>query len=115
MNITNRWLLILVWAGLVILSLGSGLPLTAAPAPQSGEHTTAKQKTVQMRIAGMTCAACAKGLEASFRNMAGVVKADVDYKAGQAVITFDTAKQSAESLSKFIASCGYQVKEAKVV
>jgi copper chaperone CopZ len=63
----------------------------------------------------MTCAACAKGLEASFRHMAGVLKADVDYKAGQAVITFDTAKQSAESLSKFIASCGYQVKEAKVV
>ena len=42
----------------------------------------------------MTCAACAKGLEASFRNMAGVVKADVDYKAGQAVITFDAANKA---------------------
>src|SRR5579883_3258583 len=40
-----------------------------------------KAKTVRNRIEGMTCAACAKGLEASFRNMAGVVKADVDYKA----------------------------------
>jgi len=68
-----------------------------------------------MRIAGMTCAACAKGLEASFRNMAGTVKADVDYEAGQAVITFDPAKQNAESLAKFIASCGYQVKETKVI
>jgi periplasmic mercuric ion binding protein len=115
MNIRNRSLLILGWAGLFILPLGSGLPLTAAPALQSGEQAHAKQKTVQMRIAGMTCAACAKGLEASFRNMAGVVKADVDYKAGQAVVTFDTTKQSAESLSKFIVSCGYQVTETKVV
>jgi len=47
--------------------------------------------------------------------VAGVLKADVDYKAGQAVITFDTTKQSAESLSTFIASCGYQAKETKVV
>jgi periplasmic mercuric ion binding protein len=115
MNIRNRSLLILGWAGLFILPLGSGLPLAAAPALQSGEQAHAKQKTVQMRIAGMTCAACAKGLEASFRNMAGVVKADVDYKAGQAVVTFDTTKQSAESLSKFIVSCGYEVTETKVV
>jgi len=70
---------------------------------------------VQFRIAGMTCAACAKGLEASFRNMAGVVKADVDYKAGQAVVTFDAAKQSADNLSKFVTKCGYQVKETKLV
>lgn len=75
----------------------------------------AQAKTVQIRIAGMTCAACAKGLEASFRNMAGIEKAAVDYKAGQAVITFDPSKQSTESLTKFIASCGYQVKETKVV
>ena len=115
MKIRNRWLLMLGCAGLFILPSGSGLPLTAAPAVQSGELAHAKQKTLQMRISGMTCAACAKGLEASFRNMAGVVKADVDYKAGQAVVTFDTAKQSAESLSKFVTKCGYQVKETKVV
>jgi copper chaperone CopZ len=115
MNVTGRLPLILVWAGLVILSLGSGLPVAAGPTPQNGAQSSAKQKTVQMRIAGMTCAACAKGLEASFRNMAGIVKADVDYKGGQAVITFDTAKQSMESLSKFIVSCGYRVKETKVV
>ena len=105
----------MVWAGLVVLQVGSGLPVIASPAPQNVEQSTAKQKTVQFRIAGMTCAACAKGLEASFRNMAGVVKADVDYKAGQAIVTFDAAKQSADSLSKFVTKCGYQVKEAKLV
>lgn len=114
MKITNCLRLTSVWAGLVVL-LGSGLPVMAAPAPQNVEQSAAKQRTVQFRIVGMTCAACAKGLEASFRNMAGVVKADVDYKAGQAVITFDAAKQSADSLSKFVTKCGYQVKETKLV
>jgi copper chaperone CopZ len=115
MNTTNRLRLTLAWAGLVVLALGTFLPVAGSPAPQNVEQSSGKQKTVQFRIAGMTCAACAKGLEASFRNMAGVVKADVDYKAGQAVVTFDTAKQSPESLSKFVTKCGYQVKETKVV
>jgi len=115
MKITRRWAFILIWAGLVVLPFGSGLPVAASPAPQNGAQSSAKQQTVQFRISGMTCVACAKGLEASFRNLAGVVKADVDYKAGQAVITFDAAKQSADSLSKFVTKCGYQVKETKVV
>jgi len=115
MNITNGFRSMLVLAGLVVLPMGSGLPVMAAPAPHNVEQPNVKQKTVQFRISGMTCAACAKGLEASFRNMAGVVKADVDYKAGQAVITFEAAKQSADSLSKFVTKCGYQVKETKLV
>src|SRR5437879_1802048 len=88
MNSTRRVRLILVFAGLLIIPVGGGW-LPASPAPP------------------------AKGLEASFRNMAVVVKVTVDYKAGQAVVTFDTNKQSAESLSKFVASCGYKVTETK--
>ena len=113
MNVIKRLRLVLVLFGVLVLP-GGGLPLLAVP-PQSGQRAAAKAKTVQMRIAGMTCAACAKGLEASFRNMVGIVKAEVGYKSGQAVVTFDTTKQIAESLSKFIASCGYKLKETKVV
>lgn len=115
MNITRLGRLFLVLAGLVAIPVGGGWRLAASPAPQNGAQAKASQKTVQMRIAGMTCASCAKGLEASFRNMAGVVKVTVDDKAGQAVVTFDTDKQSAESLSKFVASCGYKVKETKLI
>ena len=115
MNVTRLVRLIPVLAGLVIIPLGAGRLLSASPGPQNGSQANASQKTVQMRIAGMTCAACAKGLEASFRKMAGVVKVTVDYKAGQAVVTFDNSKQTAESLAKFVATCGYQVKETKVV
>ncbi len=115
MNTTRLVQLILVLAGLVTIPVAGGWRLSASPTPQNGPQSNASQKTVRMRIAGMTCGMCAKGLEASFRNMAGVVKVTVDYKAGQAVVTFDTSKQSAESLSTFVAICGYKVKETKVV
>lgn len=115
MNITRLVRLILVFAGLIVIPLAIGWRLSASPSPQNSSQTNANQKTIQMHISGMTCASCAKGLEASLRNMAGVVKATVDYKASQAVVTFDAGKQSAESLSKFVASCGYKVEEAKVV
>lgn len=115
MDITRLARLIVVFAGLIVIPLAVSWRLSASPAPQNGSQTNASQKTVQMRIAGMTCVSCAKGLEASLRNMAGVVKVAVDFKAGQAVVTFDTGKQSAQSLSKFVASCGYKVKETKVV
>lgn len=77
MNITRLGRLFLVLAGLVAIPVGGGWWLSASPAPQNGAQAKASQKTVQMRIAGMTCVSCAKGLEASFRNMAGVVKVTV--------------------------------------
>ena len=115
MNATRLVRLTLVLAGLATIQLRGGWRLSASPAPLNGAQAKVSQKTVQMRIAGLTCASCAKGLEASVRNMSGVVKVTVDYKAGQAVVTFDTGKQSAESLSNFVASCGYKVKETKVI
>ena len=111
--IKYRALLVLpLSAGLLLVGLAVGPSYLSSPVAAAG---SAKPKTVHMRIAGMTCAACARGLEASFRKMAGVEKVDVDYKAGQAVITFDPTKQTADSLSKFVAECGYKVKEIKVV
>jgi len=104
---------IAVAAALALVAFQTSAQQTARA--QTNEQSKPKQATVQMRIAGMTCAACAKGLEASFKNMAGVERAAVDYKGGQATITYDPAKQSADSLSKFVTNCGYKVKETKVV
>src|SRR5258707_10175039 len=84
-------------------TIGSTIAAENPVAPSTAPATTAKLKTIQMRIAGMTCAACARGLEASLRKMTGVDKVAVDYKAGQAVITFDPGKQSVDSISKFVA------------
>ncbi len=113
MKTRSGWMSIALTAGLVIAASHADAQQTDRA--QASEQSKPKQATVQMRIAGMTCAACAKGLEASFKNMTGVENAVVDYKGGQATITYDPAKQSTDSLSKLVTSCGYKVKEAKVV
>jgi copper chaperone CopZ len=114
MGTTNQVRLILILA-VAVLAVTRGGQFWAVSAAQRTAQAAAGQETIQMQIAGMTCASCAEGLEASFRNMAGVVKATVDYKAGQALVTFDANKQTAESLARFVANCGYKVKETKVV
>ena|SRR6266536_721133 len=101
--------------GVSFLITGLAAPAADTAAAPKPAAEASKQKTVQMRITGMTCPACARGLEASFRKMAGVEKATIDYAAGQAVVTFDPAKQSTENLSKLVADCGYQVKTVKVL
>ena len=53
--------------------------------------------------------------EQKYSYVPGVVKVTVDYDAGLAVVTFETSKQSPETLSRFVAACGYKVKETKVV
>ena len=114
MSIRRRVRLALMLSGLVTMP-DTMSRLWAQAGPQGGAQANPSQRTVQMRIGGMTCASCANGLEASFRNMAGVLKARVDYRAGDATVTFDTSKQSAESLAKFAVTCGYKVKETKVI
>ena len=116
----RRWGIILPLPILIVVltflsQIGPYMAAQNPTSPNGAVATATKQKTIQVRIAGMTCAACARGLEASFRKMGGVEKAAVDYKRGEAVITFDPGKQSAESLSKFVTDCGYQVKETKVI
>lgn len=44
MNTTNRLRLILAWAGLVVLPLGTFLPVAASPAPQNDEQSSVKQR-----------------------------------------------------------------------
>ena len=117
-NIKSRRGFVLLFSLVLLLTEFTFLPAAVGFAlPQQSRETdnSAKAKTAQIQISGMTCAPCARGLEASFRRMAGVQKADVDYKTGQAVIVFDPAKQSAASLSAHVVASGFQVKEIKVV
>lgn len=60
-------------------------------------------------ISGMTCSSCARGLEASFRNMPGVREAKVDYDSKQATVTFEPSKQTDEALKNLVAEAGYKV------
>ena len=88
----------------------SGSVVQAMKAPKAKkESPNTSTQTASFGISGMTCPSCAKGLEASFRNMPGVKEAKVDYDAKQATVTFDPAKQSDESIKKLVAEAGYTV------
>ena len=88
----------------------SGSVIQAIGAPKAkNESPNASTQTASFGISGMTCPSCAKGLEASFRNMPGVKEAKVDYESKQATVTFDPAKQSDEALKKLLAEAGYTV------
>jgi len=110
----NRWSLLCV-AGLVIgvatfpyYSSTAVLAMNAEKAKDDGKGTTV---TKTLSVSGMTCPACASGLEASFRNLPGVREAKVDYNAKRATITYDPTKQTLEAVKKLITDSGYQVKE----
>ena len=49
-------------------------------------------------------------LEASFRNMAGVKEAKVDYDAKRAIISYDPARQNEQALRKLITDAGYSMR-----
>jgi mercuric ion transport protein len=63
---------------------------------------------VQFRITGMTCEACASGLAASFRNLAGVQAATVEYPSGNATVTYAPDQISVEQLTALVQDAGYQ-------
>ncbi len=94
-------------AGVVALPYYSGRILR--PVPERAE--VAATVTTTLRIDGMTCEACATGLQASLQRIPGVAKAVVDYEGKSAKISFDPAKQSRAALAKVITDSSYRVVE----
>ena len=78
-------------------------------APDVKKESAGSLRTVQFVISGMTCASCASGLEASFRNMPGVKEAKIDYDKKEATVRFDPAKQTEEAVKMLVADAGYTV------
>ena len=101
--------------GLVLMAVGAfavyQLPTTLGQRPRAAaaqNSTAAAVSTITLTVDGMTCAACAKALAASFRKASGVVSAEVDYTKKQAAIAYDPGKQSGESLRGLVRQAGYQ-------
>ena len=72
----------------------------------------------EFKIEGMTCAiGCAKTIEKKLSKMEGVKSASVDFEKEMAMVEYDEAKVTAESLEKTVtgASDQYKVSEMKTV
>ncbi len=66
----------------------------------SAQQTT--DKSVALKVSGMSCGACAKTVEKEARKIAGVKTAKISQPKGEAVITYDPARTSPEAIAKRI-------------
>ena len=69
-----------------------------------------KQLTAEVRISGMTCGSCELLLERKLKSVPGVLKVDVNYRKGAAMITANKdALPSSEEVEDVIRKAGYGI------
>ncbi|MCR4431504.1 MAG: heavy metal translocating P-type ATPase [Tepidanaerobacteraceae bacterium] len=67
------------------------------------------EKKAGIRIKGMSCAACAARIEKAISKMPGVLRANVNFAAEKANITYDSGKTSVSDFIRKIKDVGYDV------
>ena len=72
----------------------------------------AESVRVELPVAGMTCAACARRIELRLRKTEGVGDAGVNFATGRATVLFDPSRTDARALRGRIEEIGYRVVEA---
>jgi mercuric ion binding protein len=80
---------------LASLTLVIASPLWAAP------------QTITLSVPGMTCSTCIITIKKALTKVDGVAKAEVSFENREAIVTFDDAKTSAQSLTKATENAGY--------
>ena len=65
--------------------------------------------TVELSVAGMTCASCAARIEKALRHQAGVARADVNLATRQATVGYDPARTDPGVLEAAVEHLGYRV------
>lgn len=78
------------------------------------ENKKTTSRTVQLKISGMTCAACSARIEKGLSKLAGVEKAAVNLASEKAVVTYDPAQTNPEVMAEKIHDLGYAVVKDKV-
>lgn len=67
----------------------------------------ATQATLQ--IAGMHCGSCAQRLGRVLERHDGVIKAEVDYPAGTAMVRYDETRLDGEQLGQLVRAAGFDI------
>lgn len=68
---------------------------------------SADTSEVVLRVEGMTCASCARGLEATLRRAPGVLAATVTMEPPEARLSYDAASTSPQALVEAVEATGY--------
>ncbi len=64
-------------------------------------------RAIDLPVSGMTCAACPITVKKALSKVEGVSKTAVSFEKLEAVVTFDDAKTSVQTLTKATADAGY--------
>ncbi|MCB1960966.1 MAG: heavy-metal-associated domain-containing protein [Rhodocyclaceae bacterium] len=63
---------------------------------------------VVIKVAGMSCQGCVKGVTAALAGVPGVSDAAVDLAAAQARVRFDPARVTVEALRQAVEAAGFE-------
>lgn len=72
-------------------------------------NATLDKRTASLKIAGMSCAACAARIEKGLKQLPGVETAAVNFAAEKAGVTYDPAQVGLRELAAKVENLGYQV------
>lgn len=64
---------------------------------------------VQLRVSGISCAACEQRIEKALSRVDGVVRSAADHRNGHVLVVFEPARTSEESVRACIQQAGYEV------
>jgi copper chaperone len=67
--------------------------------------------TATLKVTGMTCEHCVKAVTNALQETSGVRNAQVDLKAGKAVVEYDETQTGARELANAVMDEGYSAEE----
>lgn len=71
-------------------------------------------KTQQMQVGGMDCGSCAKTIEASLQQLAGVKETQVSFATGRLSVSYDPQQVSQTVIKDRVTALGYNVEESPI-
>jgi copper chaperone CopZ len=71
-------------------------------------------QAVELKIKGMTCAACEEHVKHEVNKLAGIINAEVSYTKRNAIVTFDSSITNTKVIEKAVNTTGYKVVESKI-
>lgn len=97
-----------------MLSRFKKLSLSAAILLLPSLAASAAERTATIKVYGMDCPSCAKGVAGSLKSLKGVKAADVSVEKAHAVVTYEDTEVTLEQLRKRIEASGYPTTPKKV-
>ena len=102
----------LLWlATLAVLALAFfpsyGAKLVGSPPVNAATPSSTQLETIELKISGMTCEACAGAVRYKLYQTPGVAEAEVDYPSARATVKYDPTQTDIARLIEAVNATGY--------